>query len=188
MSDRLAFVKPPFDLANVAASADASEANLIVLDYIQRISPPGEHGDKRGSVDATMSHLRQFADTGVAVVVVSRVSRGKDTKGRSSYAADSLLLASFAESSELEFGADDAFILVSDEKDADRITLRHLKARHSEAKNVVLTFDKRCQRFTEVEDPNAWQPEQHRGKLQAAIAMAWDPVNPADHEGGESWQ
>src|SRR5262249_14753514 len=35
-ADRLAFVRPPFDLANVAASADAFGAGLIVLDYIQR--------------------------------------------------------------------------------------------------------------------------------------------------------
>ena len=38
--------------AHVAASADAFDAGLLVLDYIQRIAPPGEHGDRRGSVDA----------------------------------------------------------------------------------------------------------------------------------------
>ena len=53
------------------------------------------------------------------------------------------------------------------------------------AVDIVLTFDKRCQRFTAVEDPNEWKPEQHRGKLQAALAMAWDQTRPADDEGGE---
>ena len=48
LAERLAFVKPPFNLDNVAASADAFRADLIVLDYIQRIPPPGDHGDKRG--------------------------------------------------------------------------------------------------------------------------------------------
>ncbi|NLE37718.1 MAG: AAA family ATPase, partial [Pirellulaceae bacterium] len=62
LADRLAFVKPPFNLENVAASADAFHADLLVLDYIQRIPPPGDHADKRGSVDATMNYLRQFAD------------------------------------------------------------------------------------------------------------------------------
>ena len=70
LADRLAFVRPPFDLANVAATADAFDAGLLVLDYIQRIPPPGEHGDRRGAVDATMDYLRQFADAGVAVIVV----------------------------------------------------------------------------------------------------------------------
>jgi replicative DNA helicase len=62
LSDRLAFVHPPFDLANVAASADAFDAGLIMLDYIQRIGAPGAHGDRRGAVDATMGYLRQFAE------------------------------------------------------------------------------------------------------------------------------
>ena len=54
LCERLAFVSPPYDLSNVASSADDFEAGLIVLDYIQRIGPPGDHADNRGSVDATM--------------------------------------------------------------------------------------------------------------------------------------
>src|SRR5262249_14331288 len=93
-AERLCFVRPPFDLANVAATADAFDAQLLLLDYIQRIPPPGEHGDKRGAVNATMDYLRQFADAGVAVVVVSAIGRTKDGKGRSTYAGEGLNLAS----------------------------------------------------------------------------------------------
>src|SRR5215472_17507293 len=124
LAERLAFVRPPFDLANVAATADAFGAGLLLLDYIQRIAPPGEHGDKRGAVNATMDYLRQFADAGTAVIVISAIGRTKDGKGRSSYAGDGLNLASFRESSELEFGCDDAFILTPDSDDG--VTLRHL--------------------------------------------------------------
>ncbi len=131
LADRLCFLRPPFDLANVAAAADAFGAQLILLDYIQRIPPPGEHNDKRGSVDACMNYLRQFADAGVAVIVVSAVGRSKDRSGRNSY-ADGLNLASFRESSELEFGADSAFILTPDGPDDDGITLKYLKDRHGE--------------------------------------------------------
>ena len=148
MAERLAFVRPPFDLANVAATADAFEADLLLLDYIQRIPPPGKHGDRRGSVDVTMNYLRQFADAGVAVICVAAVARTKDKKGRSSYAGDGLNLASFRESSELEFGADDAFILVAEAEDSDTVTLRHLKARNAEARDLVLAFDRPCQQFT----------------------------------------
>src|SRR5262249_10547885 len=101
-ADRLAFVRPPFNLANVAQSADAFDAGLILLDYIQRIAPPGEHGDRRGTVDATMGYLRQFADAGNAIIVVAALARSKDAKGRSSY-TDGLSLASFRETSELEY-------------------------------------------------------------------------------------
>jgi replicative DNA helicase len=180
LAERLYFVRPPFNLENVAASADAFGAGLIVLDYIQRIPPPGNHGDKRGSVDATMDFLRKFADAGVAVIVVAAVSRSKDSKGRSTYAGDALNLASFRESSELEFGADDAFILVNDPDDEAGVILKHLKARHTEAKDIALMFDRARQRFT----PQTMLPVP-TGKLQSALAGLWNPTAPADNEGGD---
>jgi replicative DNA helicase len=192
LADRLAFLSPPFNLENVAASADAFQAEMLVLDYIQRIPPPGEHGDKRGSIDATMNYLRQFADAGVAVVVVAAVARGKDRKGRSTYAGDALTLASFRESSELEFGADDAFILVPSEDAADdgtiEVTVRHLKARHTEPKDLMLDFDRGIQRFSDAEDQRAWKPDNGkpaRGKLQSALRALWKSTPPAcDDSGG----
>lgn len=182
IADRLAFVRPPFDLANVAAAADAFRADALVLDYIQRIRPPGEHGDRRGSVDAAMDYLRQFADAGVAVIVVAAVARQKDNKGRSSYAGDGLNLASFRESSELEFGADDAFILAPDPKSAERVTLKHLKARHTEPRDIVLRFDRAHQSFAPdfAGTPN---PRTETGRMQAAIRDLWDRTDAAD-EGG----
>jgi replicative DNA helicase len=181
LAERLAFVRPPFDLANVAATADAFDAQLLLLDYIQRIPPPGEHGDKRGAVNATMDYLRQFADAGVAVVVVSAIGRTKDGKGRSSYAGDGLNLASFRESSELEFGTDDAFILTPDDDQGGAVTLRHLKSRHGEARDIPLTFDGRLQRFGATGEP---QPD--AGKLMSTLAALWARTAPADDgEGGE---
>ena len=184
LAERLCFVRPPFDLANVAASTDAFDAGLIVLDYIQRIKPPGNHGDRRGSVDATMDYLRQFADAGVAVIVVAAVSRSKDAKGRSTYDGDALNLASFRESSELEFGADDAFILVNDPDDDETgVILKHLKARHTEAKDIALTFDRPRQRF----EPRTSTPPP-AGKLQSALADLWNRTAAADDEaeGGDA--
>jgi replicative DNA helicase len=183
LAERLAFVRPPFDLANVAATADAFEARLLLLDYIQRIPPPGEHGDKRGAVNATMDYLRQFADAGTAVIVVSAIGRTKDGKGRSSYAGEGLNLASFRESSELEFGADDAFILTAGEDQGDAVTLRHLKARYGECRNIELTFYQRHQRFTAAGGGSAPRPDP--GKVKSALAALWQRTPPAaDDEGG----
>jgi replicative DNA helicase len=176
VAERLCFVRPPFNLANVAAAADAFSAGVLLLDYIQRIPPPGEHGDRRGSVDATMNYLRQFADAGVGVIVVAAVARQKDNRGRSSYAGDSLSLASFRESSELEFGADDAFILSPDSKMADVVLLRHLKARHTEPRDITLHFDRQRQRFTPAAPIAKTMPD---GKLQSALAALWDKIEPA---------
>jgi replicative DNA helicase len=179
-------VQPPFDLKNVAATADAFESNLILFDYIQRIPPPGDHGDRRGSVDATMNYLRQFADTGVAVIVVAAVARTKDRRGRSSYTGDGLNLASFRESSELEFGADDAFILVPAVDNAETITLRHLKARHVETRDLDLIFDGARQRYTPA-DAGDEAPKPNAGKIQSALAALWSPTPaPTDTDQEES--
>ena len=197
LGERLAFVRPPYNLDNVAAAADAHNAGLIVLDYIQRIRPPGEHGDKRGSVNATMDYLRQFADAGVAVVVLSAVGRSKDDHGRSSYAGSGMNLASFRESSELEFGADDAFILHPDGDNADGNTmrLRHLKSRHGEARDMLLTFDRPRMQFTSL--PSAEAVEHYSkpnkrgtrkadsakaGKIQSALATLWSQTPVADDD------
>ncbi len=182
LAERLAFLRPPFNLANVAATADAVDARLLLLDYIQRIPPPGDHNDKRGAVNATMDYLRQFADAGVAVVVVSAIGRTEDGKGRSSYADDGLNLASFRESSELEFGADDAFILTANGQSAT-VTLRHLKSRHGEAKDIALTFDRRLQRFTAAAKG---QPRPDSRKQQSGLTTLWNRTAPAaDDEGGD---
>lgn len=177
VADRLAFVRPPFDLGNIAAAADAHDAGLLVLDYAQRIRPPGEHGDRRGAVDALMGYLREFADAGVAVVVVAAVGRQKDKSGRTSYAADALSLASFRESSELEFGADDAFMVAPSETPGE-VTLRHLKARHSEPKDLRLRFDGARQSFT----PLDVEPIRRRDRnaLQPTLGRPWTP----DDDGG----
>src|SRR5262249_24044108 len=47
---------------------------------------------------------------------------------------------------ELEYGCDDAFLLVADAR-GDAVALRHLKSRHGEARDIPLTFDRRLQRF-----------------------------------------
>lgn len=183
VAERLAFVRPPFDLANVAAAADTFEGRLILLDYIQRIPPPGDHGDKRGAVDASMNYLRQFADSGTAWMVVSAVGRGKDSKGRSTY-SEGLSLASFRESSELEFGADDAFILTPDRSDdgpSATAILRHLKSRNGEARDLTLTFDRKLQRFDSI----AHQAPAVKGKLSAALTDLWNRSAPADDGKGE---
>jgi replicative DNA helicase len=180
ISDRLAFVRPPFNLSNIADAADAHGANLIVFDYLQRIRPPGEHGDKRGSVDALMDYMRQIADAGVAVIAVSSVGRTRDAKGRSSYSADGLNLASFKESSELEFGADDAFILSPSGGDGE-VVLRHLKARHSEPHDIALRFNGSCQQFEPVEHVQDDTADvENKGRLTSTLKSMWNCTEAAD--------
>ncbi len=66
------------------------------------------------------------------------------------------------------------------------VTVKHLKARHSQPKDLILDFDRSTQRFTEAEDPRTWKPDGEathrkgsRGKLQSTLAAAWESVAPA---------
>ncbi len=149
VGDRLAFLESPFSLPNVAAAADATDSKLIVIDYAQRFAA-GE-SDKRHDVNQLMDYLRRFADEGYGSLVLAAVSRTKDKKGRSSYDSDGLNLASFRESSELEFGCDSAFMLCPDKK-RGVVNLACLKNRHGEPAGVELEFDGSVQRFT----PPTW--------------------------------
>lgn len=176
IAERLVFVRAPMMLENVADAADSIDADLIVLDYIQRIRPTGKHDDKRGSVDATMDSIRRFADAGCCVIALSAVGRSKDSKGRSSYAGDGLSLASFRESSELEYGADDAYLIVpAKDADADNddaivdVELRQLKSRYGKPTDVELSFDRSRQRFELAEPP---MTEAHKS-LRDSIAGLW---------------
>jgi replicative DNA helicase len=99
------------------------------------------------------------------VIVVAALARSKDAKGRSSY-SDGLGLASFRETSELEYGCDDAFLLVPDD-DGDRVVLKHLKSRHGAATDVPLRFVRARQRFDDFE-PTA-TPETRRAALMGHL-------------------
>jgi replicative DNA helicase len=161
VAERLAFLRGPFNLLNVASAADAHRADLIVLDYIQRISPPGSDTDARISVNRTMACLREFASNGRAVVAVSAVGRTRDAQGRPSYSGAGLSLASFRESSELEFGADDAYTLAPlNEGRPEVLRLAHLKCRNGALRSVDLAFDRPRQSFA-VLDGGAAAPRCH---------------------------
>jgi replicative DNA helicase len=187
LMERIVFVQPPYNLKNIAMTGQEFGANLLVLDYIQRIAPYGDHADNRMAVNSTMDYLRQFAakcDTGV--IVVSSLSRGRDSRGRSTYNATPEL-ASFRESSELEFGADDAFVL-QPSVDGEPALLHHLKSRYGATGIIPLDFDGALQRFTPAAgattrrthdaSPVAADAEQQR-RAFAELAALWDRTAPA---------
>lgn len=144
---RIAFVQSPFNTASIAHTADEFGANLLVVDYIQRITVIGEHGDRRGGIDSAMNELRLFAnDGGMGVVILSAISRSKNSSGIPGYNPSGISLASFKESSELEFGVDSAWILIGGEG-SDDATLKCFKNRWGEVSDINLTFERHFQRF-----------------------------------------
>lgn len=181
IADRLAFVRPPYGLGNIAATADDFGGELLLLDYLQRIRPPGKHTDRRSAVEALMGWLRQFVDEGYAALCVSALARSKDRQGRSSYDGDALSLASFRESSELEYGADSAYVLVPGRDDPEAATLRCLKHRHGEPVNIALQFERRLQRFT---SPGPTPTEAGHSETVAGLAALWSRTSAAGEDKG----
>lgn len=193
-ADRLAFLTHPYDLRNVALAADAHEASVVVIDYLQRILPPGDITDTRLRANATMDLLRQFAARGVAVIALSAIGRGRDDKGRSTYAASSMSLASYRDSGELEYGGDQAFLIApADEADQTVMRLSHVKNRHGPLRTVDLRFDRAHQAFTLIGDA-ATEPKKRKGRpkaepfaelLPSAIAALWNVTEPATDDEGD---
>jgi replicative DNA helicase len=156
---RLGFVKAPYTLDRVAEAADDHAADLIVLDYLQRFTTPGKFTGMREKINAVMDIARRTADAGIGILAAAALTRSRDGKGRSSYDGRHLSLASFRESSELEYGADDAFLLYPADEGADPadpirlMRLNHAKSRDGETKDVILKFHRRFQAF---EDAGCW--------------------------------
>lgn len=192
--ERIAFLEAPFDMNNLAGAAEDFEAELLVVDYIQRFKPSGEQRGLREDMGEMMSNLRQMAELGAAVLVVSAVTRGRGENG-ATYDRAALGLASFRESSELEYGADSAWMLSGG---GSSVQFDCLKNRHGETPQLTLTFDRACQSF-EIqpelvnldklrEAATACRSERRptRGELKGKLVGNWAKVhesaNPPDGE------
>ena len=156
-ADRLHFLRPLYDMGHVAAAADRVGANVVVLDYIQRIGVPAEKRreatETRARVNVVMDEMRRHADKGRAVLGLSALSRGRNSRGQSQYGVDADL-ASFKESGEIDYGVNDALILIPHPDDESVKLLRHVKSRDGEMNDVWLRFDGPRMSFAKMEPPD----------------------------------
>jgi replicative DNA helicase len=111
---RLAVLPTPRTMIDIAAAAYEFEADVLLVDYVQRVQADAE-ADARNNSSAVMASLRACADGNRAVIAISALARGKSSSG-STY-SNATGIASFRESSELEYGADWAGILHADGHD-----------------------------------------------------------------------
>lgn len=161
--DRVGFLEPPFTLRNLSEAMVGFEARLAVVDYCQRFTT-GD-GDDRARLDALMSGVRQLASLGAGVILVSSVSRQKSSNGSNTY--EGVNLASFRGSSEIEFGADSAYILQANPK-AGVAILKDEKQRFRQQRDIHLRFDGPRQTFTAGEPLDQFDaapdPKPRRGR------------------------
>jgi replicative DNA helicase len=150
--DRLAFATDPHRLDAIAKAGADFGADLLSLDYLQRIAPSGKASGIRERINLLMTELRRLADKGnIGILATAAVSRSRDSKGKATYDGKHLSIASLRESSELEFGCDDCLILHPTDDAPNTpvrsMLLRHEKSRYGEPKDVALQFHRRFQRF-----------------------------------------
>lgn len=153
---RVDFLRSPFTLEHLRQRAGEFEANIVLVDYAQRFTSEGKQTDLRTQTNAVMDCCRLLADEGRAVIVVSALSRQKGAGG-SNYDPKSLGLASFRESSELEYGADSAWLLIR-EPNSEQVELRQVKNRTGRLQTLKLLFDGNRQQFRDDPTATEWKP------------------------------
>ena len=163
---RLAFLHAPYTLEHVAAAGTAFDADVIVIDYLQRFVISD---NQREQLETASSILRRFCDMGACVMCISAVARQKAKNG-STYKG--LSLASFRGSSECEYTADLAYLLVSHK---GQVTLQAVKHRFGVPTDIALQFDGTTQTFKPApgglgafdttEPADEWQPQSRRGSF-----------------------
>jgi replicative DNA helicase len=143
VAGRMAFLHAPFSLEHVAAAGTAFGANVLTIDYIQRFTVGDGKGDKREQLETAATVLRRFCDEEAAVLVASAVARQRQAGG-STYRG--LNLASFRGSSELEYGADSAYLFTPGS--GGMIALTCEKNRYGAVADILTQFNPTTQTFS----------------------------------------
>ena len=147
---RTRFSTPPFTVGRLVMQVQEFDPDLVLVDYLQRIGADGEATDLRTQINRTMDALRLIASEGRAVIAISALNR---PPGGGDWTKDTVSLASFRESSEVEYSSDAVYALVRD-RGSRASTMVALKSRSGPLEDIELEFDGAFQRFVNppVED------------------------------------
>jgi replicative DNA helicase len=165
IGDRLAFGEPPYEFGRLLDEVEASGAQLVAIDYIQRVPADPKlipHKTERERLEGMMAACRGLANRGRCAIIVSAVGRTRDAKGQVKYGGN-LSQANLRGSSELEFASDDVIILhhaTDADRDADTRALvaKHEKCRNGRTADKTLLFHRPTQTFREAPAPSPPAP------------------------------
>jgi len=150
---RMFFMSRPYTIERIVEAVAEVQPRILVLDYLQRIECCTGVSDARMRLNSLMHEARALADARICVVLVSAVSRTTSKKG-GGYNAKELGMGSFRESSEIEYGCDDCFVMYredeqrADSRDGQKIVhLKHVKSRNNMQQDLRFGFDGAIQRF-----------------------------------------
>jgi replicative DNA helicase len=155
IGERMFFLGPRFSLQRINEAVAEVQPQILVIDYLQRIECCDGVADGRMRLNTLMHEMRALASAGIAVVLVSAVSRTTSKKD-GGYNAKELGMGSFRESSEIEYGCDDAVVIVEEQGERTDgrkvLNLRHVKSRNHLQQDLRLEFDGVLQRFRLLPD------------------------------------
>lgn len=135
---RITFLSPSFSASRLLEVAWEMHAGIVVVDYVQR--PRANGNESRMQVSAVMECVRELAAGGSAVIAVAALNRSsQDTGGPSA--------SNFRDSSEIEYGADSAYILDRNLVFPNAM-LKCVKRRYGMPEHLQLKFDGERQLFT----------------------------------------
>lgn len=183
IGDKMAFMGPPFSVEHIVEAVAEMKPKILVLDYLQRIECCDGVADTRVRLNTVMHEVRQVASARVSVVLISAVGRTQSKKG-GGYNPNELGMGSFRESSEVEYGADDAYVMIG-EGGVDKATgcravvMRHVKSRNHRQQDIRLEFDGSIQRFTLLPNQDDDYGDDDEGGGEEHRAAAW-VVSPED--------
>ncbi len=151
-ASRLSIMSPPILLGDIADAISEFNPDLVVVDYLQRVNIGDNTMDnnERIRISRIMTALRELV-ANRTIIVVSALKRS----GKANYESSDLGLASFRETSEIEYASNDVFLLVPDTANVgneSRFLLRHEKSRGGRKKDIGLLFDGRYHRWRGVDD------------------------------------
>jgi archaellum biogenesis ATPase FlaH len=134
--DRVWFIQPPFSYENLEEACEESAAELVVVDYLQRLITKKE-GNNQEKITELMSKIRNIAMTDRCVLVLAALNR----KGYKD-----LELSSFRDCSEIEYGCDSAY-LMSLNIGSGCTEFKHVKHRYTKDLSFIATFKGKHQMF-----------------------------------------
>jgi replicative DNA helicase len=137
---RVRIMGPNTTIGQLTNAVGEFGANLVFVDYVQKVKVGDLSADIKKQVEVVLDELNRLAKGKnlTAVVSISKLSRpgfGTNQNGHR-----------FAETSDLEYGCDDAYIVEHDKKKGT-VTLRHTKERFGIRNGLVLDYIPKYQQF-----------------------------------------
>lgn len=140
----LKIMPDPATMGNLETWIDEYEPSIIVVDYLQQLALRSSD-DMRRAIDNTLLRFRELANRdGICFLILSALARNSEV---------------FRESGEIEYGSDNAFILLPPSEDPkvirDTFEMKAIKRRDAEEFTRYLTQD----RSLKFEPCDAFEPE-----------------------------